>query len=150
MDFASFEEIPLGDNFDELVNNNPIIQISLGHKDENLIDKIISKINSNDKIKTLNKYLYTENKIKQPLWATNIVNSTISKGNAIKQLCTYTNTSINKTIAFGDDYNDYSMIQAVGYGVAMENAKDIVKQIAQEITTDNNAPGIAEVLKKLI
>ncbi len=49
-------------------------------------------------------------------------------------------------IAFGDNLNDLSMIQAVGLGVAMGNAEDILKAEAAWVATSNDTDGIAETL----
>ena len=53
-------------------------------------------------------------------------------------------------IACGDGFNDLSMIQYAGVGVAMENAVDAVKKEADYITTSNNEDGIAKVIEKYI
>src|SRR5690606_9853120 len=55
----------------------------------------------------------------------------VSKLSAI-QLLLQPDRSLNEVIAFGDNYNDMEMIQSVGYGVAMGNARKEVKAIAQE------------------
>jgi hydroxymethylpyrimidine pyrophosphatase-like HAD family hydrolase len=49
-------------------------------------------------------------------------------------------------IAFGDEDNDLEMIDFAGVGVAMGNAIDPLKNIANEITLTNNDDGIAELL----
>ena len=53
-------------------------------------------------------------------------------------------------MACGDGYNDISMIQFAGMGVAMENANEQVKQSADYITLSNEADGIAAVVRKFI
>ncbi|WP_312425913.1 Cof-type HAD-IIB family hydrolase [Lacrimispora sp.] len=51
-------------------------------------------------------------------------------------------------IGFGDGMNDISMIQYTGIGVAMENAVQELKNVAQFVTTSNDEDGIAEALYK--
>ncbi|MCD7809919.1 MAG: Cof-type HAD-IIB family hydrolase [Erysipelotrichaceae bacterium] len=51
-------------------------------------------------------------------------------------------------IAFGDGQNDASMVNYAGIGVAMANAVDELKAIAQDITLSNDEDGIAESLYK--
>lgn len=51
-------------------------------------------------------------------------------------------------IAFGDGQNDASMVNYAGTGVAMANAVDELKAIAQDITLSNDEDGIAESLYK--
>lgn len=53
-------------------------------------------------------------------------------------------------IAFGDGQNDASMVQYAGIGVAMGNAVQELKNIADEITLSNEEDGIAETLYKYI
>ena len=55
-----------------------------------------------------------------------------------------------EVIAFGDGYNDLSMIEYAGKGVAMANAVDGVKEKADEVTLSNDEDGIAYMLSKLI
>lgn len=51
-------------------------------------------------------------------------------------------------IAFGDGHNDASMVKYAGTGVAMENAVQDLKDIADEITLSNEEDGIAVSLYK--
>lgn len=53
-------------------------------------------------------------------------------------------------IAFGDGHNDASMVKYAGVGVAMENAVEDLKAIANEITLSNEEDGIAYTLSKYI
>ena len=53
-------------------------------------------------------------------------------------------------IAFGDGHNDESIMKYAGIGVAMENAVDSLKEIADEITSSNDEDGIAKSLYKHI
>ena len=51
-------------------------------------------------------------------------------------------------MSFGDGHNDQSIIEYAGHGVAMGNAVDILKKVANEVTTSNDEDGIAIVLEK--
>lgn len=53
-------------------------------------------------------------------------------------------------IAFGDGHNDISMVKYAGIGVAMGNAVDDLKEIADFITLSNEEDGIAYALSKYI
>ena len=50
-------------------------------------------------------------------------------------------------IAFGDGGNDIEMLRYAGIGVAMGNAADEVKQIADYVTTGVDNNGIAQALQ---
>lgn len=54
------------------------------------------------------------------------------------------------TICCGDGYNDISMLQYAGIGVAMENAQEKVKESADFITDSNDKDGIVVVIDKFI
>ena len=53
-------------------------------------------------------------------------------------------------IAFGDGHNDISMVNYAGFGVAMGNAVEELKNIADEITLSNDEDGIAHTLYKYL
>lgn len=57
---------------------------------------------------------------------------------------------MDQVVAFGDNYNDISMLEAVGLGVAMGNADDAIKERADLVIADNLQPGIAEVIRTLV
>ena len=50
-------------------------------------------------------------------------------------------------MAFGDGNNDEEMLKYVSIGVAMGNAKDEVKEIADYVTTDLYNDGIYNAMK---
>ena len=74
----------------------------------------------------------------------------VSKGNAIKALCEKLNISLSEVICFGDSLNDQSMFKVVGYAVAMGNASEELKKIADKVTLDNDSNGIPVALKELL
>jgi Cof subfamily protein (haloacid dehalogenase superfamily) len=55
-----------------------------------------------------------------------------------------------ETIAFGDMPNDIPMFRWASWGVAMSDAHDEVKAVADEVTASNDADGIAVVLERLL
>ncbi|MFT8889331.1 MAG: Cof-type HAD-IIB family hydrolase [Ethanoligenens sp.] len=59
----------------------------------------------------------------------------------------YTNKNL---IACGDGYNDVSMLDFAGLGVAMENAQDTAKKVSNFITRSNDEDGVAYAIDKFI
>lgn len=57
------------------------------------------------------------------------------------------NESLNDVIAFGDNYNDLEMLKNVGLGVAVSNAREEVKTIANKVTLTNKENGVAQFIK---
>lgn len=79
-----------------------------------------------------------------------IMNAGSSKGSAVKFLCELLNIDKEEIIAFGDNYNDISMLEYVGMGVAMGNAEEDVKKIASYITESNTESGVAKAIDDLV
>ena len=53
-------------------------------------------------------------------------------------------------MAFGDGFNDISMIQYAGLGVAMANAQDKVKEVSDVVTLSNDDDGIEKIINEYI
>ena len=81
-----------------------------------------------------------------------IASKEISKLTAIETLLkhSYPDFSLEQSIAFGDNYNDMEMLKAVGLGVAVQNAKPEVLEIADAITDTNHKHGVALAIEKYL
>lgn len=71
------------------------------------------------------------------------------KGTALMTVAAHLGISREDTIAFGDGGNDKSILQAAGTGVAMGNAQDDVKAVADYVTASVDEDGIARALEQL-
>ena len=78
-----------------------------------------------------------------------IMAKNITKATAIEKLCELKNISIEKTIAFGDNYNDFEMLTTVKQGFLMDNAPDELKKLIKLHTDSNDNDGIYKALKEL-
>ena len=56
---------------------------------------------------------------------------------------------LKEVIAFGDNYNDIELLEGVGHGVAVGNAREEVKAVANQITLGNKEDGVAITLEEL-
>lgn len=75
----------------------------------------------------------------------------VSKGDAIRRLCEYLDIPLEHTVGIGDEENDLPMIQDAGVGVAMANAIQSVKDVADYITTaDCEHSGVAEAIYRFL
>jgi len=73
----------------------------------------------------------------------------VHKGTALKKTAEYHGIPLADTIAFGDSDNDCKMIECAGIGVAMGNANEDLKKIADYITDSPGENGIFNGFKKL-
>jgi Cof subfamily protein (haloacid dehalogenase superfamily) len=71
----------------------------------------------------------------------------VDKTRALKETFTVLGIDRSEVIAFGDAQNDQSMIEWAGIGVAMGNAVDEVRAVADYVTLSNNDDGIAAALE---
>ncbi|UOY92127.1 Cof-type HAD-IIB family hydrolase [Ectobacillus sp. JY-23] len=78
-----------------------------------------------------------------------IVKTGMNKAVGLKMLTDYYNISPEHVIAFGDEDNDFEMIEFAGRGVAMGNAIDELKSLANDVTLTNEEDGIALYLEDL-
>ncbi|MBO0994489.1 Cof-type HAD-IIB family hydrolase [Bacillus sp. SD088] len=72
-----------------------------------------------------------------------------SKAKGIQKLIEKLGIEMENVYAFGDSLNDIEMLQTVGTGVAMGNALENVKDVADIVTTSVDQDGIANGLKKI-
>ncbi|MGV3346869.1 pyridoxal phosphatase [Enterobacteriaceae bacterium LUAb1] len=71
-----------------------------------------------------------------------------SKGKRLREWVESAGYRMEEVIAFGDNYNDLSMLESVGLGVAMGNADDAIKTRAGRVIGDNGSSAIADTLYK--
>lgn len=79
-----------------------------------------------------------------------IMQQGVNKADAVKRLCEAKGIDMERTMAFGDNYNDLEMLETVKYGVAMGNAPEKIRKKAGTVTRDNEHDGIASVLENLL
>ncbi|PWU69965.1 Cof-type HAD-IIB family hydrolase [Gracilibacillus dipsosauri] len=66
----------------------------------------------------------------------------IHKATAIAKLLEHLNIDKKDTFAYGDGMNDLEMIEYVQHGIAMGNAKEALKQAADDVTDTHDEAGI--------
>ena len=79
-----------------------------------------------------------------------IAHKDATKWHAIAATAKHLCICASEIVAFGDDVNDINMVKNCGTGVAMTNAIDEVKGVAQFLTKDNDSDGVAIWLEENI
>ncbi|MFP4534598.1 MAG: Cof-type HAD-IIB family hydrolase [Spirochaetaceae bacterium] len=75
-----------------------------------------------------------------------IVSPGISKGEALRRLAEHLDVPIEDTLAVGDSLNDSAMLEAAGLGVAVANAREELKAIADVVLERTAEEGAIEEL----
>lgn len=78
------------------------------------------------------------------------LNPNSNKGVGVKALADHLGITADEVICMGDAGNDWHMIKYAGLGVAMANATDDIKEIANYITVSNNDHGVAKVIEEFV
>ena len=121
------QEVPVSDDFDEVLKDE-IYQMMMGGRNDEY-DDILKDV---------------ENARITAWWdrAVDIIPVNGGKGKGIEAILEYYGIDRSESMAFGDGGNDIEMLQTVGTGVAMGNALDNVKAIADEICGTSAEDGI--------
>jgi len=80
----------------------------------------------------------------------NVLAPGVSKKAALEALLRHINITLEQVMAIGDGRNDMPLISSAGVGVAMGNAPDEVKAVADYVTLDADHSGVAEAIKKFL
>jgi hydroxymethylpyrimidine pyrophosphatase-like HAD family hydrolase len=74
----------------------------------------------------------------------------VDKGSGLAWLCDHLGIAASEVVAFGDEWNDLTMLRWAGHGVAMANADQLVLDHADEIAPSNADDGVAVVLERFL
>lgn len=79
-----------------------------------------------------------------------IVSAASGKGNGLRAMCRHLGFSPAEAMAFGDETNDCSLLEAAGLGVAVANANPALRAVADLMTAPCAEGGVADVLHSVI
>jgi len=74
----------------------------------------------------------------------------VSKARGLQTIAQDLGIQPAEIMAIGDSHNDIRMLQFAGLGVAMGNADDEVKRVANYITLSNAEEGVADAIEKIV
>ncbi|MDO4778359.1 MAG: HAD family hydrolase [Tissierellia bacterium] len=78
-----------------------------------------------------------------------ITHKDVNKGNGLEILSKYLDIPMGEFISIGDYDNDFEMLDKSGYGIAMGNAVEKLKQIADYVTLTNDEEGFYHAVIKI-
>ena len=79
-----------------------------------------------------------------------MIHPSVSKGNALESLVAHVGVPLQDVMAIGDNYNDISMLERVGAGVAVANVEEDVKKICKYTSLSNDDKGVAHIIHKML
>ena len=77
-----------------------------------------------------------------------VMHKDATKSKALASLADYWNIDKSEIVAFGDDTNDIDLLEYCGVGVAMENALNETKAVADQVCGTNESDGVAEWIEE--
>ncbi len=98
-----------------------------------------------------NKFKYQVNSYRSKDTYLEISNKKIDKAFALEHLLSkvYPNINMIDVVAFGDNYNDQTMLENVGMGIAVENAKQEILDCTSFHTLNSHRDGVAVAINKI-
>jgi len=79
-----------------------------------------------------------------------IIHPEVNKGVALTALAKRLEIGQDEVMAIGDNLNDLEMIRYAGLGVAIGNARQEVKDVANAVTTSNEDDGVAQAIEQYV
>ena len=127
------------DDCKEYVRTHPgeVIKVNLYHRDKISRDKNFERINQ---LNLSISYAEAFNLEMSP--------ANITKGSGLCELCDFLKINLAETVVIGDADNDREILQTAGLAVAMGNASDEIKKLADFVTLDNDSDGVATAIDK--
>jgi Cof subfamily protein (haloacid dehalogenase superfamily) len=108
--------------------------------DENRILSLVSGLESSL------RFISTMHPARPDIRFINITHKEVSKGNALGILISHLGLKPDNVVAIGDGINDISLLSSAGLAIAMENAPEGLKSIADYITADVDHHGVAQAI----
>ena len=150
---GKIEIMEVSDIYNTLINGNAqILQLVLSSSDD--LSEIKSKLQQIEGISITHirkKGKYRDNIIDKDYEYLDISTSNVSKGNAVNAVSNHLSMPKEQILAIGDNINDISMFNIANIAVAVNNAYDEVKEVADFITKNSAGNGgFAEAIYKFI
>ena len=112
-----------------------------------------------EKAKANDFYLHFKNRLNLSLTRTpaypdidffNVVAAEVSKGKALAALASFLGIPLTEVMAIGDGANDIPLLSSAGLAVAMGNAPEELKAVADYVTLDVDHNGVAVAISKFL
>lgn len=122
----------------------PVYKISFFSTDRTTVEHLDALLQGSAKV------VFFENLVRDfPLTSGEISDFSVNKGLALRNICRYLGKTESDCIAFGDSMNDEEILKAAGLGIAMGNAEERLKALADMVCDSCENDGLAKALHGL-
>ena len=80
----------------------------------------------------------------------NAISRSVSKGDSLRNVADYMDIDLEQIMAIGDSFNDLPVFEVAGLSVAMGNAPEDLKQLADWVAPPVEKDGVAVAIEKFI
>ena len=128
------------DDLKNFVHAHPgeVVKVNLYHRDKISRDKNFARIS---KLNLSISYAEAQNLEMSP--------ANVTKALGLRELCEFLKIDLAETVAIGDADNDKEILKTAGLAIAMGNATDEIKKLADFVTLDNDNDGVAAAIEKI-
>lgn len=137
-------ESDLGLN-DYVKNGGKILIVWADSLEKNKADQFLNEVSNIPTISTLTTPSWTKDN-----YVVIVTHSKATKQHGILEVAEMLGISTKEIIGVGDGYNDFPLLMACGLKVAMGNAVDDLKAIADYVAPTVEEDGVADVIEKFI
>lgn len=126
-------------------NKNNIYKIELHFTSLEKAQKALKEMKKLKLDINCNLQIFNEN-----IYIIEVTEKGVDKYEATRIIAELEKVKIKDVVAIGDSFNDIRLVKRVGLGVAVANACNELKEVANEVTTSNNELGVEKILEKVI
>ena len=113
--------------------------------DEHGADRMVSSFNTNPALNVVKVFLPYNG-----LWAVDFTRSGVDKASATLEMARMIEVHAGHMVAVGDSYNDLPLLRLCGLGIAMGDAPDELKAIADYVAPPVEEDGLAVAIEEFV
>jgi Cof subfamily protein (haloacid dehalogenase superfamily) len=101
-------------------------------------------------VEMMDRFVPALSVIRTHIWLVEATAPGVDKGSALRKLCKILDVDPQRVLAIGDSENDIPMLQAAGFAIAMGNATESLKAVADWIAPSIDEDGAAVALRRWV
>ncbi|WP_296970225.1 Cof-type HAD-IIB family hydrolase [Tepidanaerobacter sp. EBM-38] len=122
------------------ISNQDIIKVLINDQDKHILERLNKDINTDNSLAI----------VSSGRGLIDIMSWGVSKGNALITLSKHLDIDFEEIVVFGDNHNDISMFEVAGLSIAVDNAEEELKKVADYVTLSNDMSGVGYAIYKYV